>query len=218
MGHGRRPGGGEGPCGRLQRRSDLRSLEMAVRGLHHHVHHEMLPPDCPVDVQRIPWNLAPEFVIGPAAKTAIRPAVKGQLVAWWTDLAIEGEQPELRASLFCHDDDVLYLGTTGEAGLVQCRLHAKSTVGQEQTRGARELLSRIGPKQVRVPRDPDGRPIVSPQRAITSAPNRLDQPHHRLAPDAQHEYKRAAGLPLRVLARLRSATGFRRPGRLGAAP
>jgi hypothetical protein len=133
--------------------------EMTVRGLYYHDKGEMLPPDCPIDVQHIPWHAAPEFIQRMSAATSIRPKVKGKNTAWWSSHPLEGFPDDTTAWFICYNNWVLFFGTTGDAAL--------SVRRQRETRRGQQADEADGgndnPRRLVVPRDPQGRPMIPPQ-------------------------------------------------------
>jgi hypothetical protein len=133
--------------------------EMVVRGLYYHEKGMMLPQDCPVDVQHVPWQTAPKFVQRMSVATSILPKVKGKDVAWWSSHPVPDLPDDATAWVICYNDWVLFFGTTGEVALsVQRQRNAYESPKAEAT----EVVN-AGPRRVVVPRDPEGRPMIPPQ-------------------------------------------------------
>ena len=132
--------------------------EMVVRGLHYHEKSEILSPDCPVDVQHIPWQHAPKFVQGISAKTRLNPKIKGKNVAWWTSNPMDGYPADSSGWFVCYNGWVLFLGTTGDAALLVQRLRAERTTDAQDP----DEIEDSSPKRVVVPRDHEGRPVITP--------------------------------------------------------
>jgi hypothetical protein len=117
-----------------------------------------LPPDCPVDVQLIPWQAAPGFMQKLSATTPVIPKVKGKDVAWWSSHAVEGLPGNNNAWVICYNNWVLFLGSTGELAV---RLHDFRESHVRPGAAEVEFLN-AGPRRVVVPRDPEGKPIIPP--------------------------------------------------------
>lgn len=135
------------------------SQEMTVRGLYYHEKDKMLPADCPVHIDYIPWQLAPRFIQQSSALTRIDPKTKGNNVAMWSSHPVPNFDDGSTAWFIWYNDWVLFFGTTGMA--------AKLRQEQKETALARHSwksdTSRASRRQVIVPRDLEGRPIIPPQ-------------------------------------------------------
>jgi hypothetical protein len=101
--------------------------------------------------------------MGLSAKADIRPTVKGRHVAWWDSQPVEGLPPEARLRLVCFNDAVLFVGTTGELAEKVAAWRGEHQDGTDPTEATQDLLTRLDPKQVRVPKDREGRPILPPR-------------------------------------------------------
>jgi hypothetical protein len=137
----------------------MAAQQMVVRGLHFHEKGEMLPSEAPIDIEHIPWHVAPKFVQNLSAKTAMNPKVKGKNVVWWTSHQVAGLPDDSIAWVICYNNWVLFLGTTGD---LATRVREMRESHTSKSTAESEVLN-VGPRKVVVPRDIEGRPIIPPQ-------------------------------------------------------
>lgn len=141
-----------------------------------------LPFDCPIDVQHVPWQAAPNLVrdLNTAAPTRIQ--TKGNNAVWWGYNSFDGGNEFDTIWQVCYNDWVLFLVATGRAALHMRGLrdafraipsgHPRSAVG--------------GREQIVVPRDLQGRPMIPPgslqDSRLRATGNRLEQRNRRRTP------------------------------------
>ncbi|CAA9573284.1 MAG: hypothetical protein AVDCRST_MAG49-3865 [uncultured Thermomicrobiales bacterium] len=133
----------------------LKSLEFVFRGLYYAAVGQRLPDDSPVEVTVVPWAIFPSFMRTIGAMRQEAPAVKGDLVAWWSRLGPLDAGAETTAWVLCVNDGVGFFGTTGEMAIIERRRKEEDV--------AKAPAVREGPRRVRVPRAPDGRLLIPRQ-------------------------------------------------------
>jgi hypothetical protein len=137
----------------------MMAQQMVVRGIYYHEKGAILPPDCPIEIQHIPWNLAFKFIDGILTRTTIKPKFKGRDVAAWSPIPVDGFPADSSAWLVWYNDFVLFFGATGE--LAQ-RIRERRLTSQSGNEDGSEVVN-VGPRRVVVPRGLDGQPMIPPQ-------------------------------------------------------
>lgn len=133
--------------------------EMTVRGLYFYEEGVALPIDCPIDVQYVPWHAAPSLVKNLSTAAPTRIQSKGNNTVWWaSNLIADGGEFDT-AWQICYNNWVLFMITTGQAA-VSTRQH-RETFRANQSKRPRGMVTER--KQLLVPRDPEGRPMIPPQ-------------------------------------------------------
>lgn len=133
--------------------------EMTVRGLYFYEKGVTLPLDCPVDVQYIPWQAAASLVKNLSAAAPTRIQTKGENTAsWGYNTLAGGNQFDTVWQVF-YNNWVLFMITTGQAA-ISTREHREAFRANQSIRP--QKISN-GRRQILVPRDPEGRPMIPPQ-------------------------------------------------------
>ncbi len=137
----------------------LLSQEMTVRGLYFHEKGMMLPPLCPFYVQHVPWHAAPKVI---ADMTAMAPTLfksRGNNVAAWGFHQIDDGDSLSTSWLVFYNNWILFWIVTGSSAV-----HARERREAFQTSQSRIVVrGPTGRRQIPVPRDPHGGPIIPPQ-------------------------------------------------------
>jgi hypothetical protein len=134
------------------------SQGMTVRGLYYHEKGEMLPTDCPVDVEYIPWQIAPRFIQQASAVTKIELKTKGNDVAMWSSHPVPNFD-DSTAWFICYNNWVLFFATTHTAAAWRRRQRESAFERANQPTDAPSTARR----RIVAPRDLQGRPIIPPQ-------------------------------------------------------
>jgi hypothetical protein len=133
--------------------------EMTVRGLYFHEKGVLLPFDCPIDGQYIPWHAAPSLVKNLSAAAPTRIQNKGNNTVWWASNLIADGGEFATAWQICYNNWVLFMITTGQAA-VSTREH-RETFRANQAKRPQTMST--GRRQLLVPGDPEGRPMIPPR-------------------------------------------------------
>lgn len=134
----------------------IRSQEMTIRGLYFHETRTILPPDCPVYVEHVPWQVAPQVVKGLSQAAPTKWTIKGHYVAAWGFNRIDGGTDVETAWQVAYNNWVLFVGATGETA-TRMRMNRETFDVQQRDR---PKIVNLGRPRVVVPKDPEGRRLL----------------------------------------------------------
>lgn len=130
-------------------------MNMATRGLFYHYNEEqVLPQDCPTHVIRCPWNVGLQLLGSIGKHSSGPPIVKGNVVAWWSQLVIDKKSDFDSLWVVCLNDAIVFVCGTGES--------------EAELEKFDEKLNKIGAandsvEEVRLPKDLAGRYLRPPR-------------------------------------------------------
>ena len=138
----------------------IEMLSMVARGLFWFETGHMLPADVSSHPLRIPWNVGMELLrrLGPYRPG--EPAVKGNLVVWWSALPVVATDEHDKLWIVCFNDWVIFLLATGTWTASLNRLEHVQGSGDDEEHRFSEGLGLIRHREATLPRDKDGRYYV----------------------------------------------------------
>jgi glutaredoxin len=131
-------------------------MNMIGRGLYWHLNGEILPKDIATHAQRMPWNVGLELLSRLSGYRQGAPVVKGDLVVWWAELAIEKTSIHDRFWIVCFNDFVVFTLSTGDWAEVMENIAAKL----ESEAVTNVNSNPLDGKESMLPRDRDGRYMI----------------------------------------------------------
>jgi hypothetical protein len=133
------------------------TLKYIIKGLYWIDRGEALSTNCPIEVTSVPWTIFPQFMNRLGAHWRGDPIVRGNLVAWFSQINLATDDPQSTAWVLCINDGVGFYVATGTAALLERQRKA-----QRETVPTEAEQDPLEPRRVRAPRDPNGNLIVPP--------------------------------------------------------
>lgn len=137
----------------------LAAHQMVGRGLYYYEIGRLLPPDCPVFAERVPWNRSIQVVQTLHANAPTKISYRGNNTVWWGFNRIAAGEATDTVWQVCYHNWVLFLISTGTAAGHAVERHRKAELH-------RTSVNELGislPNHLIVPRDANGNVVIPPQ-------------------------------------------------------